>query len=86
VNYLQQGTVSITNNQLSGNPEVFKIGPVNLPEQYMNDESIEVMEDVFSRIYTIIPGLEIYSLGSDANGNFTFDGLIPQTVNVTPKY
>lgn len=86
VNIYSQGTVSITNNQLSGNPEVFKIGPVNLPEQYMNDESIEVMEDVFSRIYTIIPGLEIYSLGSDANGNFTFDGLIPQTVNVTPKY
>ena len=86
VNIYSQGTVSITNNQLSGNPEVFKIGPVNLPEQYMNDESIEVMEDIFSRIYTIIPGLEIYSLGSDANGNFTFDGLIPQTVNVTPKY
>lgn len=86
VNIYSQGTVSITNNQLSGNPEVFKVGPVNLPEQYMNDESISVMENVFSRIYTIIPGLEIYSLGSDANGNFTFDGLIPQTVNVTPKY
>ncbi|MDD2262373.1 MAG: zinc ribbon domain-containing protein [Clostridia bacterium] len=86
VNIYSSGTVSIQNNQLTGNPDVFKIGPVNLPEEYMTDESIEIMGDVFSRIYTIIPGLEIYSLGSDANGNFVFDGLIPQTVNVAPKY
>ncbi|HOD93654.1 MAG TPA: zinc ribbon domain-containing protein [Clostridia bacterium] len=86
VNIYSSGTVNITNNQLSGNPEVFKVGPVNLPQQYMNDESIDVMNSVFSRIYTVIPGFEIYSLGSDSNGNFVFDGLIPQTVNVTPKY
>lgn len=85
VNIYSRGTINIQNNQLTGNPEEFKIGPVNVPQKYMDQDGIEVMDDMFSRIYTVIPGFEIYSLGSDSNGNFLFDGLIPQTVNVTHK-
>jgi RNA polymerase subunit RPABC4/transcription elongation factor Spt4 len=85
VNIYSTGELSITNNEITAVPDEFKIGAVDLPEQYMTTESISVMEYYFSRMYTIIPGLQIYSLSADASGNIVFDGLIPQNVNVTQK-
>ncbi|WP_292464352.1 hypothetical protein [Methanolobus sp.] len=85
LNIYSKGRISITNNQLSGDPEAFSLGAVSLPDTYMEDESVSVMEEFFPRIYTVVPGLEINSLTSNSNGEFVFDGVIPQKVSVTKK-
>ncbi|SFM31981.1 hypothetical protein [Methanolobus profundi] len=85
LNIYSKGRISVTNNQLSGDPESFYLGPVSLPEKYMEEESVDVMEEYFPRIYTVVPGLEITSLDSNENGEFVFDGVIPQKVSVTKK-
>jgi hypothetical protein len=85
LNIYSKGQVSIKNNQLDGNPETFKLGAVPLSDKYMEEESVSVMEDYFSRIYTVVPGLEITSLTSNSDGEFVFDGVIPQKVSVTEK-
>lgn len=85
LNIYSKGHVSITNNQLHGDPETFNLGAVPLPDKYMEEESVSVMEDYFSRIYTVVPGLEINSLTSNSDGEFVFDGIIPQKVSVTEK-
>jgi hypothetical protein len=85
LNIYSKGRISITNNQLSGDSEAFSLGAVSLPDKYMEDESVSVMEEFFPRIYTVVPGLEINSLTSNSNGEFVFDGVIPQKVSVTKK-
>ncbi|WP_340818088.1 hypothetical protein [Methanolobus sp. WCC4] len=85
LNIYSKGRISVTNNQLSGDPESFYLGPVSLPDSYLEDESVSVMEEYFPRIYTVVPGLEITSLDSNENGEFVFDGVIPQKVSVTKK-
>jgi hypothetical protein len=85
LNIYSKGKISITNNQLNGEPEEFKLGAVSLPGKYMEEESVDIMEDYFPRIYTVVPGLEITSLTSNSDGEFVFDGIIPQKVSVTKK-
>jgi hypothetical protein len=85
LNIYSKGRVSVTNNQLSGDPETFYLGAVPLPGSYMDKESVSVMEEYFPRIYTVVPGLEITSLTSNSNGEFVFDGVVPQKVSVTKK-
>ena len=70
---------------ISADPEIFEVGVVGIPDKYMTDDSVNVMEEYFSRIYTVIPGLQIKSLNSDEDGNILFDGIIPQSVTVKPK-
>ncbi|QLC50172.1 hypothetical protein HWN40_07930 [Methanolobus zinderi] len=85
LNIYSKGRVSVVNNQLSGDPENFYLGAVQLPDKYLEEESVNTMEDYFPRIYTVVPGLEITSLTSNSNGEFVFDGVIPQKVSVTKK-
>ena len=85
VNIYSKGVVSITDNTLTGNPEKFNVGPLPLPDQFMTPDSVDTIASYSERIYTKIPGLEINSLGADADGNFAFDGVIPQSVTITPK-
>lgn len=85
LNIYSKGTISVTNNQLTGNPESFYLGNVPLSEEYLSEESVDTMEEYFPRIYTVVPGLEINSLDSNSNGEFEFDGVIPQKVSVTKK-
>jgi len=85
LNIYSKGRVSVVNNQLSGDPENFYLGAVQLPDKYLEEESVNTMEDYFPRIYTVVPGLEITSLTSNSNGEFVFDGTIPQKVSVTKK-
>lgn len=85
LNIYSKGHISVTNNQLNGEPESFYLGPVPLPGKYMEEESVDVMEEYFPRIYTVVPGLEITSLDSNEDGEFVFDGVIPQKVSVTRK-
>jgi hypothetical protein len=85
LNIYSKGKISVTNNQLNAEPESFKLGPVSLPDKYLEPGSVEVMEDYIPRIYTVVPGLEINSLSSNENGEFVFDGVIPQKVSVTKK-
>jgi hypothetical protein len=85
LNIYSKGQISVTNNQLNGEPEEFNLGAVSLPGKYMEEESVSVMEDYFPRIYTVVPGLEITSLTSNSDGEFVFDGVIPQKVSVTKK-
>ncbi|MDG6244590.1 MAG: hypothetical protein QCH31_09435 [Methanolobus sp.] len=85
LNIYSKGHVSVTNNQLSGDPEKFTLGPVSLPDKYLEEDSVSVMEEYFPRIYTVVPGLEIKSLSSNSDGEFVFDGVIPQKVSVTKK-
>ncbi|MDK2834456.1 MAG: hypothetical protein PWR29_496 [Methanolobus sp.] len=85
LNIYSKGRVSVVNNQLNGNPESFYLGPVPLSDKYLEEESVSTMEEYFPRIYTVVPGLEISSLTSNSNGEFVFDGVIPQKVSVTKK-
>lgn len=85
LNIYSKGRISVTNNQLSGDPETFYLGAVPLPDSYMEEESVNTMEEYFPRIYTVVPGLEITSLTSNSDGEFVFDGVIPQKVSVTKK-
>ncbi|MBC7086639.1 MAG: hypothetical protein H5T43_09850 [Methanomethylovorans sp.] len=85
LNIYSKGRISITNNQLNGDPESFTLGAVPLPDKYLEEESVNTMEEYFSRIYTVIPGFEITSLTSNSEGEFVFDGIIPQKVSVTKK-
>jgi len=85
LNIYSKGRISVTNNQLSGDPETFYLGAVPLPEKYMEEDSVSVMEEYLPRIYTVVPGLEITSLTSNPDGEFVFDGVIPQKVSVTKK-
>ncbi len=84
VNIYSEGKIEINNNKLTGTPESFYVGAIPLPNNLMTQESISVMEDYFPRIYTIVPGLEINRLSTE-NGEFVFEGIIPQTITVTPK-
>lgn len=85
LNIYSKGRISVTNNQLSGDPETFYLGAVPLPGKYLEEDSVSVMEEYFPRIYTVVPGLEITSLTSNPEGEFVFDGVIPQKVSVTKK-
>lgn len=85
LNIYSKGTINITGNRLTGDPQAFEIGSVPLPEQYLTDESVTVMAGYFERIYTVVPGLEIQSLTANKAGEFVFEGVIPQSVKVTPK-
>ena len=85
INIYSKGDLSITDNVISADPEIFEVGVVGIPDKYMTDDSVNVMEEYFSRIYTVIPGLQIKSLNSDEDGNILFDGIIPQSVTVKPK-
>ncbi|WP_321431210.1 hypothetical protein [uncultured Methanolobus sp.] len=85
LNIYSKGKVSVTDNQLSGDPESFYLGSVPLSEKYLEEDSVDTMEEYFPRIYTVVPGLEIKSLTSNSEGEFVFDGVIPQKVSVTKK-
>lgn len=85
LNIYSKGKITVKNNQLNGDPETFYLGPVSMPDKYLEDESISTMEEYFPRIYTVVPGLEIISLTSNSEGEFVFDGIIPQQVSVTKK-
>lgn len=84
VNIYGIATISVTNNQLSWYPDSFYLGPVPLPERYMNDSTIRSVEPYLERLYTIVPGFEIISLTVQSNGFFV-DAIFPQKVVVTKK-
>jgi hypothetical protein len=50
----------VTDNQLtrSGNIQSWSVPP---PDKYIKEKNVSVMEEYFSRIYTVVPGLEIIS-------------------------
>ena len=85
VNIYSKGKISISNNVLTASPEDFKVGSTSLPDKYMTDENVKIITPYFERIYTVVPGLEIKSLKSDSDGNFVFDGKIPQKIKITEK-
>lgn len=85
VNLYTEGDFSVTNNQITMVPEVFKVGPISVPEEYLEGEGLVMLSDGLGRFITIIPGLQINSAGLDADGNFYFDGIVPTEVSITPK-
>ncbi len=85
LNIYSKGQISVKDNKLNGDPESFKLGAASLPGKYMEEGSVDVMEEYFPRIYTVVPGLEINSLTSNSDGEFVFDGVVPQKVTVTEK-
>lgn len=85
VNLYGVGKITITNNKLISMPEKLTLGSVPLPEQYMTDDSVEVISSYLERLYTVVPGLEIISLKANDEGNFEFDGIIPLSVSATEK-
>ncbi|ATU08743.1 hypothetical protein [Methanohalophilus portucalensis] len=85
LNIYSKGNIKITNNQLTGDPESLYLGPVPLPEKYMEEDSVQTMEEYIPRIYQVVPGLEITSLDANEKGEFVFDGVVPQKVTVTKK-
>ena len=48
-------------------------------------ESIKSAIPYLERLYKIIPGLEIKTLTTDAEGEFVIDAVIPQKVVITKK-
>ncbi|MDP3386288.1 MAG: hypothetical protein Q8S24_03550 [Eubacteriales bacterium] len=77
-------SMSVTNNELSWYPDSFYLGPVPLPERYMDDSTIKAVEPYLQRLYTIVPGFEIISLTTQGNGFFV-DAVFPQRVVVTKR-
>ncbi len=84
VNIYGIASISVTNNQLSWYPDSFYLGPVSLPERYMDDSTIRAVEPYLQRLYTVVPGFEIISLTVRGNG-FAVDAMFPQKVIVTKK-
>lgn len=85
LNIYSKGKLSITNNHLEAQPEEFDLGPIELPNQYKTQGAVQTVSGYLERIYTVVPELEIISLTADEDGNFVFDGVIPQKVVVTKK-
>lgn len=84
-NLYGEGRIEITNDVLTSKAKKLEIGAVPVPKQYLDKESMEVASPYFERIYKIVPGLKINKLTSDKEGNFVFDGIIPQKVDVILK-
>jgi hypothetical protein len=84
VNIYGIASMSVTNNRLSWYPDSFYLGPVPLPERYMNASTIRAVEPYLQRLYTVVPGFEIISLTTQGNGFFV-DAVFPQRVVVTKK-
>lgn len=85
VNIYGSGVISITDNALVSHPKELDLGTMGLPEKYMTDENVEVISSYLERLYTIIPDLNIHSLKADEDGNFAFEGSVPQKVVITKK-
>ncbi len=83
-NLYTEGDFSITDNRISMTPEVLKIGPVGIPEKYIQGENLDIVSEHLERFYKIIPDMQINYAGVK-NGEFVFDGVIPTEVSVTPK-
>jgi hypothetical protein len=83
-NLYTEGDFSITDNQITMNPEVLKLGPIGVPTQYLQGENLDTFSSYLDRFYTIIPDLQINNAGVEGSG-FVFDGVIPTEVNITPK-
>jgi hypothetical protein len=87
------GSPTIVDNQVVM-PEplsVFNIGPIPLKPIIQNvaggpldDSTRQEIYDVASRVYTIIPDLQIHFLGVQ-DGEFAFSGYMPTHVTVTGK-
>jgi len=84
VNLYGAGSISIEGNVLTSSPTKLDLGSVPLPDQYMTGENVAIISTYLQRIYTVVPGLEIYSLKA-SDGSFAFDGKVPQTVEITKK-
>ncbi len=84
-NLYTEGDISIHNNHISMQPDVFTIGPIPLPDEYKTPEKSELIAGYLDRFITIIPGLEINDIHQDSGGVFNVDAVIPQKVVVTPK-
>jgi len=88
VNIYAEGHFSIHNNKISATPSpgvAPKVGPISIPEEYLTPETVDVVGDYTSLVYTCIPDLIIYDLYVDNNGMIVFDGIYPHTVTVTKK-
>jgi len=85
LNIYSKGHTTIENNQLNFNPDSFYLGSAPLPGRYLEDDSVRTMEQYLPRIYEVVPGLEIRSLDANDDGEFVFDGVIPQKVTVNKK-
>lgn len=83
-NLYTEGDFSITDNQIAMTPEVLKVGPVGIPEKYLQGDNLDAFSSYLDRFYTIIPDLQINNAGVK-NGEFVFDGVIPTEISVTPK-
>ncbi|MHB8962393.1 MAG: zinc ribbon domain-containing protein [Saccharofermentanales bacterium] len=83
-NLYTEGDFSITDNQITMDPEVLKLGPIGVPTQYLQGENLDSFSSYLDRFYTIIPDLQINSAGAK-DGGFVFDGVIPTEVSITPK-
>ncbi|MHB1454777.1 MAG: zinc ribbon domain-containing protein [Saccharofermentanales bacterium] len=83
-NLYTEGDFSITDNQITMNPEVLKVGPVGVPEKYLQGDNLDALSGFLDRFYTIIPDLQINNAGAK-DGVFIFDGVIPTEVSITPK-
>jgi len=86
VNVYSKGKLTVRENEISAEPESFKVGPMDLMNNVLLEpEDIREAEDYLSHIYKIVPNLTIHSLTTDAKGQFVFDGTYPHSVSVKPK-
>ncbi len=83
-NIYTEGDLSIVNNRISMDPQAIRIGPVGVPDKYLQGENLDIVSEHLERFYTIIPELQINNAGVQ-DGSFVFDGVIPTEINVTPK-
>ncbi|MPM95239.1 hypothetical protein SDC9_142393 [bioreactor metagenome] len=81
VNLYSKGSIHIENNSLTLDTDELEAGLINT----ISPQMLEDNAGYFNKLYSCVPGLEIYSLNVNEAGEIAVDALIPQKTIITKK-
>lgn len=86
VNLSVLGDLGINNGKLNMDFDSLKIGPVDLLS-LLKTNNLDIFDEdsMLDGINSVLTGLDIETFMLDDHGNFLFDGMLPQTIHVSPK-
>ena len=76
-----KGTLTVTNNKVSGDVDQLEIGRLSVPANWIDDNKSQIVSFVENRIAKA--GVSVKS-ATFANGQLSFDGTMPETVGLSP--
>ncbi|MHB1417109.1 MAG: hypothetical protein ACYC1C_17830, partial [Chloroflexota bacterium] len=76
-----KGTLTVTNNKVSGDVDQLEIGRLSVPANWIDDNKSQIVSFVENRIAKA--GVSVKS-ATFANGQLSFDGAMPETVGLSP--